>query len=117
VILIVTKIYIKSYYHKTTIRTSFSYKTRSRVSTLQQEKSNSFQTSVIKQREKCQTNKELQQLILKSKAMLETAKLNLTYTVITAAIDGQVSKIDIQPGQLVQPGQSLFYISTIRRLG
>jgi membrane fusion protein (multidrug efflux system) len=40
--------------------------------------------------------------------MLETAKLNLTYTVITAAIDGQVSKIDIQPGQLVQPGQSLF---------
>jgi membrane fusion protein (multidrug efflux system) len=42
--------------------------------------------------------------------MLETAKLNLTYTVITAAIDGQVSKIDIQPGQLVQPGQSLFYI-------
>jgi membrane fusion protein (multidrug efflux system) len=28
---------------------------------------------------------------------------------ITAAIDGQVSKIDIQPGQLVQPGQSLLY--------
>jgi membrane fusion protein (multidrug efflux system) len=38
--------------------------------------------------------------------MLETAQLNLTYTVITAAIDGQVSKIDdIQPDQLVQPGQ------------
>jgi membrane fusion protein (multidrug efflux system) len=32
--------------------------------------------------------------------------LNLSYTAITAAIDGQVSKIDIQPGQLVQPGQS-----------
>jgi membrane fusion protein (multidrug efflux system) len=31
------------------------------------------------------------------------------YTAITAAIDGQVSKIDIQPGQLVQPGQSLLY--------
>ena len=42
--------------------------------------------------------------------MLETAELNLSYTVVTAAIDGQVSKIDIQPGQLVQPGQSLFYI-------
>ena len=42
--------------------------------------------------------------------MLDAAELNLTYTVITAAIDGQVSKIDIQPGQLVQPGQSLFYI-------
>jgi membrane fusion protein (multidrug efflux system) len=34
--------------------------------------------------------------------------LNLSYTAITAAI-GQVSKIDIQPGQLVQPGQSLLY--------
>jgi membrane fusion protein (multidrug efflux system) len=34
--------------------------------------------------------------------------LNLSYTAITAAIDGQVSKIDIQPGQLVQPGP--FYI-------
>jgi membrane fusion protein (multidrug efflux system) len=33
--------------------------------------------------------------------------LNLSYTAITAAIDGQVS--DIQPGQLVQPGQSLLY--------
>jgi membrane fusion protein (multidrug efflux system) len=38
-----------------------------------------------------------------------TPMLNLSYTAITAAIDGQVSKIDIQPGQLVQPGQSLLY--------
>ena len=42
--------------------------------------------------------------------MLDVAHLNLSYTVVTAAIDGQVSKVDIQPGQLVQPGQSLFYI-------
>jgi membrane fusion protein (multidrug efflux system) len=42
--------------------------------------------------------------------MLAAAKLNLSYTVVTAAIDGQVSKISIQPGQLVQPGQALFYI-------
>jgi membrane fusion protein (multidrug efflux system) len=41
---------------------------------------------------------------------LAAAKLNLSYTVVTAAIDGQVSKISIQPGQLVQPGQALFYI-------
>jgi membrane fusion protein (multidrug efflux system) len=33
--------------------------------------------------------------------MLETAQLNQTYTVITAAIDGQVSKIDdIQPDSI-----------------
>jgi membrane fusion protein (multidrug efflux system) len=29
---------------------------------------------------------------------------------VTAAADGQVSKISLQPGQLVQPGASLFYI-------
>ena len=29
---------------------------------------------------------------------------------VTAAVDGQLSAVDIQPGQLVQPGQALFYI-------
>lgn len=48
--------------------------------------------------------------IKKAQAALEAAKLNLAYTVVTAAVDGQVSTIDIQPGQLVQPGQALFYI-------
>lgn len=43
-------------------------------------------------------------------AELEAAKLNLSYTVITAQQDGQVSKINIQPGQLVQAGQSLFNV-------
>jgi membrane fusion protein (multidrug efflux system) len=48
--------------------------------------------------------------IKKAKATLEAAMLNLSYTVVTAAIDGQVSSIEMQPGQLVQPGQSLFHI-------
>ncbi len=48
--------------------------------------------------------------ISKAKAALEAAQLNLTYTVVKAAIDGQVSSISIQEGQLVQPGQSLFYV-------
>jgi membrane fusion protein (multidrug efflux system) len=48
--------------------------------------------------------------IKKAQALLDAAKLNLDYTVVTAAIDGQVSKIAVQPGQFVQPGQSLFYI-------
>lgn len=43
-------------------------------------------------------------------AEVEAAKLNLSYTVITALQDGQVSKINIQPGQLVQAGQALFNI-------
>lgn len=43
-------------------------------------------------------------------AEVENAKLQLSYTVITAPQDGRLSKINIQPGQLVQAGQSLFNI-------
>lgn len=48
--------------------------------------------------------------IKRAQAQLDAAKLNLGYTIVTAAIDGQVSTIDLQPGQMVQAGQSLFYI-------
>jgi membrane fusion protein, multidrug efflux system len=41
---------------------------------------------------------------------LEDAKLNLSYSVIVAPADGLVSKINVQPGQFVQAGQSLFSI-------
>nr|WP_315174347.1 HlyD family secretion protein [uncultured Flavobacterium sp.] len=78
----------------------------------QQERATSFQKSVIEAKSKV-SNKQTEVAaanIKRAKAMLDAAKLNLTYTVVTAAIDGQVSKIDIQPGQLVQAGQSLFYI-------
>lgn len=48
--------------------------------------------------------------INRAKAALAAAELNLSYTVVTAAVDGQISKVNAQPGQLVAPGQSLFYI-------
>lgn len=48
--------------------------------------------------------------IKRAQAALDAANLNLSYTVVTAAVDGQISTVDIQPGQLVQPGQALFYI-------
>jgi membrane fusion protein (multidrug efflux system) len=78
----------------------------------EQQKASAYQKSVIiaksnvsnKQTEVAAAN------IKRAQAMLDAAKLNLGYTVVTASIDGQVSKINIQPGQLVQPGQSLFYI-------
>jgi len=38
------------------------------------------------------------------------AELNLTYTVITASADGLVSKVNVQPGQFLQAGQSTFSI-------
>jgi membrane fusion protein (multidrug efflux system) len=78
----------------------------------QQQKASSFQKSVIEAKSKV-SNKQTEVAaanIKRAQAQLEAAKLNLSYTVITAAIDGQVSKVDIQPGQLVQAGQSLFQI-------
>jgi membrane fusion protein (multidrug efflux system) len=41
---------------------------------------------------------------------IDAAKLNLSYTVITAPQDGLVSKVNVQPGQFVQQGQPLFSI-------
>jgi membrane fusion protein (multidrug efflux system) len=46
--------------------------------------------------------------IKQREADVETAKLNLSYTVITAAEDGKISKVSVQPGQFIQAGQSLF---------
>jgi membrane fusion protein (multidrug efflux system) len=43
-------------------------------------------------------------------ADVNAAKLNLSYTVITAQQSGLISKVNVQPGQFVQPGQALFSI-------
>ncbi len=78
----------------------------------QQEKASTYQKSVIEAKSRV-SNKQTEVAaanIKRAQALLEVAQLNLSYTFVTAAIDGQVSKIDIQPGQLVQAGQSLFYI-------
>jgi membrane fusion protein (multidrug efflux system) len=45
-----------------------------------------------------------------AQAAIDLAKLNLSYTVITAPCDGYTSKKDLQVGQLIQPGQSLVSI-------
>ncbi len=78
----------------------------------QQKKASDFQKSAAVTR----TNVSQKQTtvasanIARAKAALDAATLNLKYTVVTAATNGQVSAVDLQPGQLVQPGQSLFYI-------
>jgi len=48
--------------------------------------------------------------IKQREAEVNAALLNLNYTVITAAADGQISRVNLQPGQLLQAGQSLFNI-------
>ena len=78
----------------------------------QQQRASAYQKTVIESKSKA-SDKQTEVAaanIKRAKSLLDVAKLNLTYTVVTAAIDGQVSKVDIQPGQLVQAGQSLFYI-------
>lgn len=45
-----------------------------------------------------------------ARAALKLAKLNLSYCTITAPCNGHTSKIDIQKGELVQPGMRLFAI-------
>ena len=78
----------------------------------EQQKASAFQKNVASARTNV-SNKQADVAssnIKRAQAVLESAKLNLDYTVVTAVIDGQVSKIAIQPGQFLQPGQSLFYI-------
>ncbi|MDE6534598.1 MAG: HlyD family secretion protein, partial [Muribaculaceae bacterium] len=43
-------------------------------------------------------------------AMVETAELNLSYTVILAPCSGYCSRKEIQEGQLIQPGQMMLSI-------
>lgn len=48
--------------------------------------------------------------IQQRQAEVDNAKLNLSYTYILAPVDGYTSKINVQPGQLLQNGQALFNI-------
>jgi membrane fusion protein (multidrug efflux system) len=70
------------------------------------------QTNVVSS----QTNATSQQIgvaasIIKQRQVdVDDAKLNLSYTVITAPADGLLSKVSVQPGQFLQAGQALFSI-------
>lgn len=72
----------------------------------------SQQTNVVSS----QSNATAQQIgiassIIKQKKVdVEDAKLNLSYAIITAPTDGLISKVNVQPGQYLQAGQSLFSI-------
>jgi len=43
-------------------------------------------------------------------AQLDQAKLNLEYTRITAPVDGRITRKDVEPGDYIQTGQTLFSI-------
>jgi membrane fusion protein (multidrug efflux system) len=76
-----------------------------------------YETLVRQKRTTALTSQEQQQRLGQSdagmraaQAAIDLAKLNLSYTVITAPCDGYTSKKDLQVGQLIQPGQSLLTI-------
>lgn len=48
--------------------------------------------------------------IRQRQADVDNAKLILSYTVLRAPSDGLISKVNVQPGQYVQPGQTLFAV-------
>jgi membrane fusion protein (multidrug efflux system) len=79
---------------------------------VEQRKQAASQTNAVKS----QTNATSQQIAVASSTIkqrevdVDDAKLNLSYTVITAQADGLVSKVNVQPGQFVNAGQSYFSI-------
>jgi len=48
--------------------------------------------------------------VQKYEAAVEQAQLNLEYTTIRAPVNGIISKRNVEPGQVVQPGQPLFSV-------
>lgn len=48
--------------------------------------------------------------ILRAKAALDMANLNLSYTVVTAPYDGYMGRRTLEPGQYVSAGQTLSYL-------
>jgi membrane fusion protein (multidrug efflux system) len=68
------------------------------------------QSTVLTKDEKAVQLEQHDATIEVARASVELAKLNLSYTVITAPVDGYTSRRNLQVGQLVQPGQTLLSI-------
>jgi membrane fusion protein, multidrug efflux system len=49
-------------------------------------------------------------MVDQARAALEAAQLNLSYTNITAPVDGVATHKQVEPGQIVQPGQGLLVV-------
>ncbi|RNI33409.1 HlyD family secretion protein [Hanamia caeni] len=78
----------------------------------QQKKQASSQTGVVTSQSQATTVSVgvAESMVKQREVEVESAKLKLSYTVITAPADGRVSRVDVVPGQLLQMGQSTFNI-------
>ena len=52
--------------------------------------------------------------VQEARADLAAAELNLSYTTIVAAVDGDVTKKSVEPGEIVQPGQNLMALIPLK---
>jgi membrane fusion protein, multidrug efflux system len=69
-----------------------------------------FEASEMQSSATSEQVKVAQSVVQQRQADLDFAKLQLSYAVIIAPADGEVSKKNVQPGQFVQAGQALFSI-------
>lgn len=74
-------------------------------SLLQQKKAARSQSTETKQKKG-----NVDAVVLRKEADLEMARLNLSYTVVTAPFDGYMGRRTLEAGQLVQAGQTLTYL-------
>lgn len=83
------------------------------VQVLQQQKNQAAQQTSAVASQSSATSQQIgvaSSVIRQREVDVEDARLMLSYTVITAPADGLVSKVNVQPGQFLQAGQSLFSV-------
>ena len=78
----------------------------------QQKKQASSQTGVVASQSDAtaQSIAVAESMVKQREVAVQNAKLNLSYSIITAPDAGRVSKVNVQEGQLLQAGQSTFNI-------
>lgn len=84
----------------------------------QQKKQAGSQTGVVtsQSRATAQTIEVAESMVKQREVEVEDAKLKLSYTVITAPENGRLSRVNVQEGQFLQAGQSLFDIVRSKKI-
>ena len=83
------------------------------VAILQQQKNQATQQTNATSEQSVATSQQIQTAaasIHQRSVDVEAARLNLSYTIITAPEDGKLSKVNVKAGQFIQAGQALFSI-------
>lgn len=84
----------------------------------QQKRQAGSQTGVVTSQSKAtaQSIGVAESMVKQREVEVEDAKLKLSYTIIIAPEDGRLSRVNVQEGQLLQAGQSLFNIVRSKKI-